>query len=679
MASIFSKKDLPEPLKKEIIQRTTKAGIVWSAKRFPWIHITSLSSTCNKKNSRLKTLSSVPNNTTSISSNILLSTYEKVGASIRPVAVVTNVQVKKQGELGTTRKVTINLSAFSDEQLIELQTCYFVPGLSCRVEWGWNEDCFGNKSTGPIGLSLELPDAEIIAAMRKRASQETHYDGIQGLVTNFSYGLTKDNIWECSLEIIAAAESFGRSSVVVQNSDCANCARKYKSEDTGKEKVETKSLLYTFFKDMYDDFDKCYSVMKPRIDKILAIPNWTGEGEPVNVSCLSEWEYEGNQRLDSGEEDNSLLANVLGDVQEGFVSWPTLEALINLRAIPYSKNGEYVVGRIVSPMHTPITYHPAVFSTDPRVCIILGPQRGKTERYIAHQKGDTTEAPTPPDNESTLTLQHIHLNIVFVMSVLKSLEKDVPENMSIHNFVMTLLNRVNEVCGSLWQFELINRTDVNLKGGPCVAVIDAKSSTGSKPLEAFSLPALPEDSILREMKLDMKMTDSMKSQALYSNANQQSTKTVGGGGCGSNVFKPFGLNKAQSLNMKQKATEDPDCSCDESSNDALPELTVDEWIDDELYSHVDDSSTSGARNALINIFSKDIKKGTDTHCKGMILPFEFSFTLDGIGGFGFGQMVSCNRIPESVREGYEWQVTTVEHSITPNDWSTTVSTVCRYK
>ena len=61
------------------------------------------------------------------------------------------------------------------------------------------------------------------------------------------------------------------------------------------------------------------------------------------------------------------------------------------------------------------------------------------------------------------------------------------------------------------------------------------------------------------------------------------------------------------------------------------------------------------------------------------MPFEFSFTLDGIGGFGFGQMVSSDRIPETIRNGFNWQVTSVEHSVTPNDWSTTVNTVCRYK
>jgi hypothetical protein len=63
----------------------------------------------------------------------------------------------------------------------------------------------------------------------------------------------------------------------------------------------------------------------------------------------------------------------------------------------------------------------------------------------------------------------------------------------------------------------------------------------------------------------------------------------------------------------------------------------------------------------------------------MIVPFEFGFTVDGIGGFSFGQMVSSDRIPSAVKKAFEWQVTTVEHTVTPNDWTTTVNTVMRYK
>ena len=65
------------------------------------------------------------------------------------------------------------------------------------------------------------------------------------------------------------------------------------------------------------------------------------------------------------------------------------------------------------------------------------------------------------------------------------------------------------------------------------------------------------------------------------------------------------------------------------------------------------------------------------HCAGTPLPFDFSFEVDGIGGFRWGQVVSCDRIPEAIRSKMQWQITKVDHSITANDWVTKVGTIAR--
>jgi hypothetical protein len=55
----------------------------------------------------------------------------------------------------------------------------------------------------------------------------------------------------------------------------------------------------------------------------------------------------------------------------------------------------------------------------------------------------------------------------------------------------------------------------------------------------------------------------------------------------------------------------------------------------------------------------------------------FSATITGIGGFRWGQNVTCDRIPEEMRKVVRYQVTTVEHNVTPDDWVTTINTVAR--
>jgi len=645
MPSVFSKREVPASVQTEITARGGKKGMIWSAKRFPWISIISLSNICDEY--------------WWLKSTIKSKLYEEGYKRIQPV--VTSISVKKQGELGTTRKATINLIAFSDEQLVALQKCYFMPGVGCRVEWGWSIDADGNTTPGPLGLPPTATDAEVTAAIRARTGTYTSYDGLQGIVANFKYNLNKDNFWECSVEVIAAAEAFSRSSVAVQpGSSCTKCARKFKSEDGEEEQVEKRSLLYTFFKDLYDDFDLAKTRYQASLNKVAAI-----DGKKTHISKRG---FNGVARDENGGEDADFFDWFTDDTEEAYISWPTLEAAVTLLAIPKNAKGDYTIGRVSSPKDTKLTYHPKLISSDPRVCLITGPQASYTNLISPWLEGDL------PSLEPGMLLEHIQVNVVYLLSTLKSIEKGDPDSMSIHSFLTTVLNRINESCGGLWNFEVVNQTDKENGKGPVVAVIDAKQYESTS---AFVLPAVASDSVVRDLKLDMKMTDSMKSHALYSNGKQQNTKTDGGGGCGTNAFAPFGLNKAVSYNMP-KANVEPPCICEGSSKEATVEPTYSEWLA-KLADSVTEATISGIRNYLVRVYSEDAKSGKDDHCKGMILPFEFSFTLDGIGGFAFGQMVTCDRIPPAVRDNYEWQVTTVEHEITVNDWSTTVNTVCRYK
>jgi hypothetical protein len=185
-------------------------------------------------------------------------------------------------------------------------------------------------------------------------------------------------------------------------------------------------------------------------------------------------------------------------------------------------------------------------------------------------------------------------------------------------------------------------------------------------------------SVLRDMQLEMKMTDSMKTQALHSNGAQQCS-TTDGGSCGKNAFKGFGLavgGTFKNLAMRYASTP-PECICKNAAPNAkLPTFSE---LFDNLADDVNDTTASACRSALIEAYGKSVKDGDSKHCDGMIMPFDFNFTLDGIGGFVFGQIVSSDRIPQRLREGFDWQVTSVEHNITPNDWTTKVSTVARPK
>ena len=704
MTNPFGKKHVPDAVRTEINLRSGRAGVFWNSKRFPWIHITSLCSGCAGSYVELSSIKNQP-------------LYQPNYA--RPLPVVSAIDVKKQGELGTTRKATVKLTAFTDDQLRDLQKCYFIPGMGCRVEWGWSEDASGKKAPSPIG-NRHLTDAQAICRIRELSSTNTHYDGIQGIVANFGYELTQENFWDCTLEIIAAAEAFGGSKV---NDYSCNCAREYETEDGGESKtvVENRSQLYTCMKDLFENFIPAAAKYLPTLAKVAAVDNKT-----VNIA---QYNYYGVQRSERGGDASSWYEGSwfgvtinAADATEAYLSWSALEAAINKFAIP-THNGEFTLGRISSKKML-LMGHEKLESTDPRICVIPGT---RFSDKIATLKYGTQESAIQGDR---VVLDNIMVNVVFLMNELRSVEDN---HGTLREFVTNVLRKINDACGSLWDFEIISTTEScsDPTKHPVISIIDTKIYEAAP---VFSIPAQAigdRASVLRNISFRMKMTEQMKTQALYSNGKPQVAKTESGGGCGSNGFRAFGMAAAGTFRnlAVPRAADPPDCVCEDKELNAK-EPTFNELFES-LTEEVTDSTVAAAKAALIKAYSDDVlssplaearaffserygesnlqlgindpsvrqfitdKYGADAlkvaesevakspnkddYCVGMPMPFEFSFTLDGIGGFSFGQMVTCDRIPYEIRTAFDWQVTSVEHSISNNDWTTTVNTVCRYK
>jgi hypothetical protein len=59
--------------------------------------------------------------------------------------------------------------------------------------------------------------------------------------------------------------------------------------------------------------------------------------------------------------------------------------------------------------------------------------------------------------------------------------------------------------------------------------------------------------------------------------------------------------------------------------------------------------------------------------------FDLSITIDGIEGILFGNTISTNYIPSIYAKDVYFTVTNVEHNVSNNDWTTTLSTVMRMK
>jgi hypothetical protein len=725
----YAFRSVPQSVRNELASRSGKNGILWAAKRFPWIHITSLASPCNPQ---YETLSSLKNG----------SLYEK--NKIRPLPTISDVSVKKLSDNGTTRRATIKLVAYTDNQLIELQKCYFIPGMGCRVEWGWNESATGNKTLGPIkGGGKSDWSAIANCLINSQAAQDTAYSGFQGVVGNFSYSLTADNYWDCTLEVIGATEAFASTKITEGGCECPTTQKN--EQDKGEPITKNEPPLFSNLLSLYKNFDETYPKLKGLVQPYFSKYE-TESGETITPpSTVTQLQYLGNERDEHGRDSTGFWNMITSmvtttETSEPYISWSVLEALINATCTAVVGSEKGVFGSIKSsnvklPHHDSVASGVWLMSADPRICIIPG-VRGQISKYYgpglsnngiaAYAKGDDPSDASALDRETmTINLGDILVNVVFILEQFSSVKNGDGQ---LITFINGVLEGINKACGHPWEFMVVSSADKSSKcltpnqepTHPTISVMETKKPQDNNAIDVYTIPALPfgsaqngPSSVIRELKLETKLPEAMKTMALYSHGPKQSTSTPGGGGCGHVVFTPFRLGgavinkgiphktreeeaafaKATAAitrvaniftNITQTQVEQSllGINCDDvciKTKDTPKEVTPFKDLVKKLYDSVDTSTIDAVQNALEKEYGKAANTSTNNLCEGVSLPFMFEYTVDGIGGFKFGQLVSCDRIPANIRDGFNWQIFSVEHTITANDWTTNITTKPRYK
>ena len=674
-------RSVPPSVVKEFEARRDGGKLIqWTAKRFPWIHVLSCSSECTEGYDELG------NNTSGkalslFGSNPGQAAYDVTTKLSYPI--VTGLDVTAMGSLGTTRKAVIKLTCFSDEQLFELQKCYFIPGMDVRVQWGWSVSCDGTKPPVLLTNKKQKP-TDAICKINQKRKQNTNYDGFQGVVANFKYSLTKDNTWDCEIEVISPSDPFTESNV--SNTSCP-CPRKVET-DQG-ETVKDFGPVYAALSDLYNEGRSAKNRIEEEIKKAT---------KNTEHHHFSTWNYEGVERTETGgDRDGGWFSGWFTgeETTECWMSFGAFVDLLNVMSIPNEGNGEYPLGKIDIndvTLNAPKEY---IMSADPRVCYIPGGKL-EVEDFASKSIIDAIKDDKDPsavieeDGQKKVVLAKIMCNTIFL---LKHYKQVYDGDGKLKTLIDNILGEINKVCGRPWTLITISTEDEDgceskNKTGPTITILDEKQKM--KLEESYSIPSTVGDSTLRSFSLDMKMAGAMKTQALYAGNSQKSrggngddsTACAGAPvrafyvGGGTRVRGPFGLNFTvggiKNLAKPNPGTLNTNCgNCDKSDKTA-EEPTFEELVD-KFWWEINDQSVG----ALQTFLDEKVSVYNPEQCAGSPLPFDFNFTVDGISGFEFGQMVTSNRIPASVRDTFKWQVTKVEHKITPNDWETSISTVCR--
>ena len=683
----------------ELRNRASTSINQWHAAKTAWVHIMSLSSICSN-------FGQISSNRPQNNGTYYTSNYT------RPLSGIKGVKVSKLGELGTTKKCTIELQAWTDEQLNEIGKCYFIPGMSVRVQFGWSLNGDGTPGKTPLvdKQGSELTDAKANCLMFNTSiSDNPNYDGFQGKITNYSYKLNSDGGWDIVLEIISAASLMSDVKIESFNNKC-ECQKDDQQEtnlsDSGLgiailKATKDESLVQLIERDLAEEG---ISVREDVAVVDLNSDARTAEGEDNTGflenpgAALSQFGGWVANALTFDDQAGAKYTETSGTT-ETFISLRALHHLINYYSLPSTESGRYVFGKIDTNSNIYISTQGfyknegtlELASSDPRICILPGGLNPIPDQ------SQLTGIPTallenaPREtrlNGPVIDLTRVLVNTIFIRKTIKDLaqQSEKQKGIVLKDFLTTVYTSINTCLGNLWNFEIVDATSQLGKctesSDPLLQVVDTSTyinneSSQIEPVTSYN----PRTSIVREFNLETKLTEEMKSMALYSSVGPQGTKNP----C-IDEFKAFSIagnieNKALPPKAFEAKIREIQCSfaqdgitCKKTDQTPAQKAVI---AFEKVSRNLVSENVSGFEAARSEYYASRRQDKNVPSCN-MVLPFQWSFTLDGIGGFRFGQYITHPRIPKEVRDSFKFQITSVEHDLSEGDWKTTVNTIARF-
>ena len=140
----------------------------------------------------------------------LLGDQEVRDFGYRPMPGLSRVVIETQGRLGSIRGATIEFKVWDKSQLDVIDALYFKLGYTMFLEWGntfyYESQSSNLKATDFFSLDPfkdKLTKEEISLDLgKKRRESKGNYDGMLGMVSNFSFSYNQEGGYDCVLKLV---------------------------------------------------------------------------------------------------------------------------------------------------------------------------------------------------------------------------------------------------------------------------------------------------------------------------------------------------------------------------------------------------------------------------------------------------------------------------------------------
>jgi hypothetical protein len=574
-------------------------------------------------------------------------TYAAGGGRFTPNPHINSVKISNEGDFGSLKKSEVSFTVYT---LTDLNNCqpFFDLGADLSIDYGWNDDggAGGKKGT------------------------------FNGVIYNFTYSVNSEGAFDC----ISYGMSAGINTLTGDAKASSDSGGKKATDGAGNEiqattiigEIDVLVLNAASLADNAIDSNGIGAIRFPTSwgsnETPPPAPAATATPAPAATATpapgpISPYMPAPPTTNPSPTPWLDILGSMILDQPHYYISLEKIIELVNnkvLRAAGGPKFNKLVIKCNGDVTKCNVPTADKLVSGNPLQVLFpgfgnYGTHTFFTTDYVPEmQKGDLSKA---------------MISVEWLKEMLNSmgtltLDAQKSANKSIGKFLQNILDLIHINSGTRFKLSLVS----NPKDGAEILIADANYVESR--VTPYIITAVTRDSICRSISLTSKVPSEMAAAAFIANTN---------------TLAPLGVGIA-SINNIPDATTTVSGSAQEQFEAAKKNI---------------DAANVGPNTDNVIAMQAAIKRlyvggsnsgGTDREKESVPFPISFSCTLDGIEGIVFGNTITSNYLPAAYQGNRHlseadkkskntpkvaFTVSTVEHNIAGNDWTTTLSTICR--
>jgi hypothetical protein len=602
----------------------------------------------------------------------------------RPMAGITNADIKTEGTFGAIKKATVEFQLNSVEELDKFEKLYMLPGYSVLLEWGhsmildnkgklntlarsyqkWFIDTpEGNDEDGVHRTRLILDEIH-----RIREEQTFNYDALLGKISNYVWSFNPDGTYNCSVDITGYGELAESMSALFTPTP---------SEKQEKLRGEGSTNVFNIYLESILNLFPNTSDNKPVSDSFYEVPRNQGA---VGRSEDIQTQRELIRNYVILNLDNAKTAD--GGSTSTTSKYITLGSLINLVNTCFCLRDEgKLLYRFYTGKHNPldtkatdenvspfITFDEHI-SSNLDVCFL--PKTANKDRKFNIQFAQSQEVENTIQGE-TNDILNILVNVAFAKQVYGDLlENNKNEDINGYDYIKVILDNIAKSLGNINTFAIEARDEqyfisdrgavpprdkitytLDLFGLKSLATnISIQSSIPSNLSTLISIGASAGGATLNENIFNF--------QSFYSNfidrivPQRELDPSVRSTGALVDNTKEDNEKLKKNVKVVGKFVRNM------NAKRTLTDLSIEELIP--------------AHQIVTNLLLKKALIDADTNAPGVI-PLELSFEIMGISGLRITDVFNLGEglLPERYKNNIAFTITAIDNSISNNRWSTSI-------